>query len=263
MKQSFCVIPGPVFVLTIGMMLAAVCLMSEPLGQGRNQSAPLTSGTLTPEQVEDVHAGLYFNSLVQLDKNGHPVPEIPRLLSSTSGDIYLNNIVASGRPISADPSTNFALFACYYDLVALGTAGTGTTHITKDKSFLYTDWGFSVERVFKNNSIAPVQVGSSVTVVAPGGNLQVSGRMVHAYDGRFPPLASGQQYIMVFEFVPKTGAYQPAGAYAISGEKIAGHGTMMDPVDTRGLDSSTLLKLVEGAATAATQMSNCKGAAKK
>jgi hypothetical protein len=248
-----------ILVATMVVILSVALLSSQVQSQNQNQS----SEALTPQQIDDVHAGLYSNSVMQLDKNGHPVPEIPRLLSSTSGDIYLNNVVASGTSISADPPTNFAQFACYHDLVVVGTVGTGSSHMTSDKSFLYTNWGFSVDRIFKNNSSAPVQAGSSITVVAPGGNLQVNGRMVHAYDGRFPPLAPGQQYALFFQLIPKTGAYQPRGGYAIFGAKIAGHGTMMNSIDVRELDTSALLKLMENAAWAATQMPDCKGGALK
>jgi hypothetical protein len=122
------------------------------------QGQASTQTSLSPEQVEAVHSRLYFLNIRLLDKSGRPIPEIQRLIASTSGDIHLQNRAASEDTVGEPtPALFVADMACSHDLVVLGTVGTGTSHITSDNSFLYTDWGFFVERIFKNNSSAQVQ----------------------------------------------------------------------------------------------------------
>ena len=134
--------------------------------------------------------------------------------------------------------------------------------MTFDKSFLYTDWKFSVERVFKNNPNAAVQADSRVTIVAPGGTLQIDGRTIHATEPVPFPLAS-QRYLIFLTSVPKTGAYQAFNGYLISGSGIQPRGEFARTVNTRTLDTPALLKLMEDGATAAADPRNCPAAPKK
>jgi hypothetical protein len=247
-------------------IFAAAIFLALPFAAGRTaaqdkiqtQAPP----TLTPQQIEDIHSHLFSSGQWQLDKEGKPIPEIPRQLATTSGDIYLRNIVVSETFGEADDPTRFGQFACFSDVIVLGAADTGISHMTSDKSYLYTDWEFSVERVFKNNPNASVQTGSRITIVAPGGTLQIDGRTIHASE-LVPLPAAGQRYLIFLTSVPKTGAYQAFNGYLISRGGIAPRGAFAQTVDTRTLDPSALFTLMEGGVTAATHMPNCKGVPKK
>jgi hypothetical protein len=249
------------FIAGIGATLGVSRVVSKDKNQAQAQTQTQTPATLTPQQIEDIHSRLFFAHQWQLDKEGKRIPEIPRQLGATSGDIYLRNIPPAIDYLEADSPTRFAQFACFSDLVVLGTAGTGISHLTSDKSFLYTDWEFSVERVFKNNSSAPVQAGSRITLVAPGGTLQIDGRTIHATEYAIPE--SGRQYVILLVSVPKTGAYTSSDGFLISRDAVAARGAFANTVDTRGIDAQTLFKLMDDGVSAATHTPNCKGAAKK
>jgi len=247
-------------IFSAAIFLALPSIAYRNSGQDKNQTqAP---GPLTPEQIEEVHSRLYGANVSLLDKTGNRVPEIPRQLAKTSGDIYLRNIPVSERFLEGDDPARFAQLACGSDLVALGTAGAGISHMTFDKSFLYTDWEFSVERVFKNNPSAAVQAGSHITLVASGGTLQIDGRTIHAVDG-VPFPAAGQRYLIFLTSVPKTGAYQEFNGFLISGATVQSRGAFAGTVDTRTLATPALFKLMEDGTAAANHEPNCKGAEKK
>jgi hypothetical protein len=148
--------------------------------QHRNQN-PVA---LTPEEIESKHSQIFLFGRRPLQET----------LSQTTGDIYVHGSflsaqyqdIYSERP---NPSNIARLemesLTCSCSLVVLGKVGTGTSHLTADKGFLYTDWGFAVEEVIRNNPDSSVTAGSSITIVKAGGRLQIQGRMVHAIDARW------------------------------------------------------------------------------
>ena len=259
--------PKPILAVLAASVFLGLCALvgapsAESQGKSQIQNQSQSSTTLTPQQIEDIHSRLFFATQSQLDKARKPIPEIPRQLASTSGDIYLRNIVPAVDFLLPDIPARFAGLACDSDLVVLGTTGAGISHMTFDKSFLYTDWELSVERVFKNNPSASVQVGSRITLVAPGGTLQIDGRTIHATEG-VPFPAAGQKYLIFLTSVPKTGAYTASDGFLISGATVEARGAFACTIDTRTLDFPALIKLMEGGAAAATHMPNCKGSVTK
>jgi len=202
---------------------------------------------------------------VRMLENGKPVEEIPRQLARNSGNIYLQNIPAAEDGLLTGPLTPVERFVCGSDLVIIGTAGTGTTRMTYDKSFPYTDWEIQVQQVLKNSSSAPVHFSSSVIVVTPGGKLIIGNRMVLADDGSLHRLTYGKEYLAFLRLIPATGAYQFWQAYEFSGSAILTvcYVPMYMSIRSEPSDKTTLVGLVANAVNSTSQISSCAGAAKK
>ena len=98
----------------------------------------------------------------------------------------------------------------------MGKAETGKSHVNDDKSWLYSDWTFTVEEVLKDNAAAPVQAGATILVTRPGGQLVINGRLVSANCADFREFIAGQEYLLFLSFFPETGAYMSGGSAAFA-----------------------------------------------
>jgi len=169
---------------------------------------------LPPDQVEKVHS--------RLSHKGGAVGEIPEMLSKTTGDVHVRCVLGVVQRVLVEPPPTpveeLGMLAAESDLVVLGKIGTGTSHMTADKDFLYTDWNFTVEEVMKTNGNSPVYPGATILVTRTGGKLQVNGRTVYATCEDFLDFATGQEYLLYLRYVPETGAYASGGwgAFAFS-----------------------------------------------
>ncbi len=158
---------------------------------------------LTPDQIAAIHS----KRVAHVDTS---IETIPQQLAKTSGDLYVtgSHITELGEGTYAGyPPYRLRAKTCQADLVVLGRAGTATSHMTSGQYFLYSDWGFLVEQVFKDNSKASVQAGDSIIVVRPGGVLKIGERTVYATEKNFQDFKPGDEYLLFLEFIPETGAY--------------------------------------------------------
>lgn len=161
-----------------------------PPAQGANKP--------TPDQIEKVHSQLFHKGVVG---------QITDMLSKGTGDVYAVCIVGISQHIQVPFSQQLVALAAGSDLVVLAKAETGTSHMSADKDFLYTDWNFVTEEILKNNAYSAVETGATILVTRPGGKLQVDGRTVYADCPNFLSFANGQQYLLYLQFIPETGAY--------------------------------------------------------
>jgi hypothetical protein len=138
------------------------------------------------------------------------------MLSQTSGDVELRTGRAPVMTIEMDAPNELANLACGSDLVVVGRTGAGVSHITADQGYVYTDWSFTVENVLKDNSKAPVRVGSQIVVTRPGGSLAVNGRKVSANPHEFRNFNQGEQLLLYLRFIPQTGAYLLTGPFGFA-----------------------------------------------
>jgi hypothetical protein len=156
-----------------------------------------------PSKVQ-VHAQLF---------SGNSTETIPSVLSRTTGDVEVTSNHEpglGGEPADAPsyPPYRLVAMSCTSDLVIVGTAESGVSHLTADGAFLYTDWNFLTHDVLKNNLKEPVSGGDSLVVARPGGQLRIKGRNVTAVERNFGAFQSGKQYLLFLEFIPETGAYK-------------------------------------------------------
>lgn len=185
----------PYFALIL--LCVPVMLRASPPAQGPNNKP-------TPDQIEKVHSRLFTHK--------GPPGQIPDMLSKGTGVVKVPCIVPAFQRVQLSFADDLAVLASKSDLVVVGKAETGKSHMNDDKSFLYSDWTFTVEEVLKGNQAAPAQPGATILVTRSGGQLVVNGRLVHAHCSDFRAFDSGQEYLLFLTFVPETGAYTTNGA---------------------------------------------------
>jgi hypothetical protein len=138
------------------------------------------------------------------------------LLLETSGDLVIQGVHAistTGRPANAnsDPLWHLEGLACFSDLAVSGTPLAGTSHMTSNQRFVYTDWSFQIGEILEANPADALKPGAVITVLSTGGRLTIDGRTVIANDNGFTEFVPGQHYALYLKFIPQTKAYQAMG----------------------------------------------------
>jgi hypothetical protein len=250
-------------VASLGLIVVAGLTVGVSNVSSESPSQAQGSVATTPDQVEAIHSKLFTG------QSAYTIPEVLAKAKGT-GTIYMPYVSHEGEgPGPSDPSDykDFKLrqLVCYADLVVVGRAGTGTSHMSADKRLIYSDWGFYVEQVLKDNTKAPVRSGTSIIVARPGGTLVVNGRTVSTIDENFNDFRSGEQYLLFINFIPTTGAYIAAlgSGYGFSGTKTMRFTKDSYHPELESQDKATLLKSTERAVSAASNGQRCVGGASK
>ena len=240
------------FVIFVAAVLVAGMGLS-----GHSQQSGTTNAAQKKEQIE---SRLF---------SGHNRRTIPEKLSSTSGDLFIHAHSATidiPGPANPPPYPPYRLvgMACDADAVVLATAGLSATHMTEDKTFLYSDWTFATNEVLKNNAIAAISSGAEITVARLGGTMKISERTIYAIHDDFAAFRSRDQYLLFLEFIPGTGDYKVTeeNAFRIAGPKVA-HLTrepLLPQEEARG--SQSLLVDARAAVAAAAKNPYCAEGAK-
>ena len=97
--------------------------------------------------------------------------------------------------------------SCQADAVVIATAKDGTSQLTENREFIFTDYVVTVDEVFKNNSSDFIASNNDITVTRPGGRIQIKTRIVNALDSSFQPLITGRRYLLFLTYIPETGSY--------------------------------------------------------
>jgi len=163
------------------------------------------------------------------------------------------------------PMLEMMPLVCDSALVVLGKMGTGTSHLTANQKFLYTDWGFLVGEVIRNNPDSPVSAGQSITVVKAGGRLQFQGRMVYAVDDNFREFEPGGEYLLFLVYIRSTGTYlaQSSIGYVFQGPGVtqlsSDGGTKGHTVVLDHMDKDSILQTARAAASRIKAQTACRG----
>lgn len=136
---------------------------------------------------------------------------------------------------------------CDADAVVIGVIkDRSQSQLTEDESFIFTDYGMVIEEIIKDNSAAPLQLSSVITVSRPGGEIKLNGKSVHAIDESFKPFEVNQQYALFLRFVPSTGGYRAFsnGSFQLHRGKVIklGEGTLWGPVEKERLVFVTAIR---------------------
>lgn len=109
------------------------------------------------------------------------------------------------------------------DAVVLGTIKDGTSHLTENGTFVFTDYDFLVEEVIKQDSTAEIQANSNITVTRPGGTIQLKGRIVRAKDVSFNSFEPERRYVLFLKRISSTGAYRAfrSGSFEMHNNKVS------------------------------------------
>ncbi|HXM51332.1 MAG TPA: hypothetical protein VN956_26045 [Pyrinomonadaceae bacterium] len=152
--------------------------------------------------------------------------KIPDVAAIAKGDVRIEREV--GLPIlTPNPAVRFDLQeflasrACDADSIVVATATSGTSQLTDDQTFLFTNYELRVESVLKDNSAQSVKMGQVITVIRTGGKIQLRGRNVVAEYKAAKLLEVGERYLLFLSFLPERGVYVADNiSYQIRNEKI-------------------------------------------
>jgi len=100
--------------------------------------------------------------------------------------------------------------SCAADAVIVGEVIDKASQLVDSAQFLFTEYTVRVTNVYKKNALSEVLPGSEITVVRPGGKVEIGGRTVKTIDGDFLPLTVGSRVLLFLKYLPKTGSYDSA-----------------------------------------------------
>jgi len=216
--------------------LLLVVIICRALMFGQNQVTPIQRAQVHSQQI-----------------HGAITPgQIPYLLAHTLGDVHLadRGIVDGIMPPDAASVLENMTCDSGSDVVVLGKLGKGISSPTVDQGYIYTDWDFTVEQVFKSGSQAPVQPGQTIVVTRPGGELTINGRHVYAVEDNFPRFQGGEEILVYLRSLP-------VGSYALNSPNgFFLPGAKVIPIDKilaskfASLQRDAFLQLVQSAASA-------------
>jgi hypothetical protein len=183
----------------------------------QEEATPVQLGVMTKKQRE--HSKLY--------RRYDTGRKIADLLQTEKGDLWLSRLSPLGADLSNGVLPTLAdevkEIICSADVVVLGVVRSKLSQITEDCSFVFTDYGFSVEETLKGNNSSPVGPNQEITISRPGGTISINGRIVRALDESFQPLKIGSQYVLFLHSVPNADAYSSIDSgesFEILGDKL-------------------------------------------
>jgi hypothetical protein len=104
----------------------------------------------------------------------------------------------------------FRRLSCSADAIVVGTVSGKTSQLMNSRQFVFTEYDFFVNEVLKDNQAAPIVLNQPITVVRPGGTVEIDGRIVRAVDDSFRPLTTDNSYLLFLKYLPKTKSYDSA-----------------------------------------------------
>lgn len=97
--------------------------------------------------------------------------------------------------------------SCKADAVVVGVVKSKSSHLTEDETFVFTEYDFSVQDIFKNNSASPVEVNGIIQVTRPGGLIKLDNQVIRVEDKSYSPLELKKQYLLFLKFIPSANGY--------------------------------------------------------
>jgi hypothetical protein len=183
-------------------------------------ATPVQLGVLIDKQ--SIHSRLYTS--YQLQRAGQGT--VTDLISKHPNERIVWTAVLPGLGPALEPETPekyFRNLAKSSDAIVRGTVAGKASQVTQDLAFLFTDYDISISEIFKNNPVAPIDIGAVITVTRPGGKVLLQGVVVNAIDHSFEPLPINHDVILFLRFIPETGAYRatgPFGSFELDGSSV-------------------------------------------
>jgi hypothetical protein len=101
--------------------------------------------------------------------------------------------------------------SCQADAIISGTSKSSTSHLSADRSIIYSSYNFEVKRIFKNNFEAPIEISKALEITRPGGSIKVGEQFIKFQDYSYKQLDLDKDYLLFLKFVPATDGYIAAG----------------------------------------------------
>lgn len=216
--------------LALGMLIVAVVSAMAVLRNGnqinaaqatQEKATPVKEGVVTEKQKQ--HGRLYkdytgvgkkLRELVQEEIQKGSNNEVGIAMLPGTPELSSDSYSSAGIPKEIVASA---------DAIVVGVVKNKASQLTENGTFIFTDYGVSVEEVLKDNVSARIEPTNEITVTRPGGRILLNGRIVTAVDKSTLPLTVGGRYVLLLKFIPTTGAYQASGSksgFQISNDKI-------------------------------------------
>lgn len=140
-------------------------------------------------------------------------------------------LTAIGTPMEVFSDTDplptvtdvFRNLSCSADVIVVGTVSGKTSQLMNSRQFVFTEYDFVVNEVLKDNRAAPIVLNQPITVVRPGGTVEIDGRIVRAVDDSFRPLLTDNSYLLFLKYLPKTKSYDSVilkGSFKVKGNQL-------------------------------------------
>lgn len=190
-------------------------------------------------------------------RTSHGEKKLTELMGTGDRDIIIpraENPSNIGQPILTFEQ-EFEKQICESDAVILGQSLNRSIHLSEDDKIVYSEYGISTQRVFKNNLRSPIQINTVVQVARPGGNIRVDGRLIRYVNKEFAPLQKNKNYLLFLKYVPETNNYTSfifGKDYLVEVEHSIRAVIPEDPKGTSPIiNTNSLITLVNGAVTSA------------
>lgn len=132
------------------------------------------------------------------------------------------------------------------DAIVIASVKDKTSMFNEGETFIFTEHKVRVEEVIKNNSSAPIDPGSEITIMRAGGKVLVDGRTITAIESTLKPIRVGTTYVLFLKWIPTTGAYQSISPFEVRGNKLVALDTLLH--DFQGeRDATAVLETVRKA----------------
>jgi len=113
------------------------------------------------------------------------------------------------------------------DAIVVASVKDKTSMFNEGETFLFTEHKVRVGEVIKNNSSAPIDPGSEITIMRAGGKVLVDGRTIVAIESSVKPIRVGTTYLLFLKWVATTGAYQSISPFEVKGNKLIALNTLL------------------------------------
>lgn len=176
-------------------------IKSQSKAQVEDPPTPVQLGVMTEKQRQ--HSKLY-NSY---KGNG----DLQELLSKTPGEeVTITSLpgIPELSPKGENTPSALDFLVENADAVVIGAVSNKTSQLNEKRTFIFTDFDFTVEEVLKNFLGDRIEPSSLITITHPGGKVLLNGKIVTAIDRTFKPLEKGERYLLFLKFISETRSYQ-------------------------------------------------------
>src|ERR1041384_448878 len=208
--------------IIIGFMVVVLVLVSLGLYKAsalRSQNRILQARpdkTSEREAARNIHRGLGGNRKT-----------IPQELLETRGDLFkrLEIGLVVLTPNQTEPWGESYLLerACAADAIFIGTVRDKSSQLTEDKTFIFTDYGFVIDTILRNDSPFALTPETAVVLSRIGGEVQINGRKVQAVADAAQPFEIGGRYLVFVTYLPERNTFAANNlAFGLKGKNVGG-----------------------------------------
>ncbi len=115
-----------------------------------------------------------------------------------------------GQPLALTYDLNHIVSEgiCNSDAIVFAKVESSSSHLSRDRSTLFTDYQMEVTDVLKQNATSPISPGESLILTRFGGQLKLTEGELSVEDEGAPNLQTDESYIIFAKFVRGVGVYQ-------------------------------------------------------